>query len=78
MKYQYKTSDLLERMVEEGISKNILSARMLFYRLNREKKLILPTLPNSNHTRLTQEQMDEVIRELLPGGSGQWHFGGEV
>jgi len=78
MQYPHRTGDLIQKMVDEGICKTPLSAKMFLYRLTSEKKLTLPTLPNSRHRRMTAKQIDEIIRELLPGGSGQWHFRKEV
>lgn len=78
MKYTFKTGDLVKRMVDEGICKSPASARMFLFRLTSEQKLTLPKLPNSRHRRMTQEQLDEIIQELLPGGSGEWHFEKEV
>lgn len=63
-------------MAEQGISRSEPSAVMMIYRLTRDGKLTVPKMPGSRFGKLTQTQIDEIITELSPGGSGQWHWKG--
>jgi hypothetical protein len=64
--------ELYTAMKEAGA---LWSERTSLLRYERKGKLTLPTLPDSQRTRVvTQPMINEIVQAFSPGGSGEWHY----
>lgn len=71
----HRVGYLLNRLLEEGLigAKTNLGARQTLQSWIKKGKLNLRRRP-SNQYVVTEEEIQQIIKEFSPGGSGKWNY----
>jgi hypothetical protein len=72
----YTIKYLVNKLHDVGIIKALTydSARQTVQGWIRRGRLVMRKQPHTGYYAITKKEIDEIVKEFLPGGSGKWHY----